>query len=141
MHIRWQKVYIKYQWFCVFSDDIIIKNVVNALMKGSEFLAEKIVDEILNAESQSREEIAQANENANKALEEAKLKAKEMSEETVRAASQKAEVIISQAEKEAQVVLQKAEEEAIAESKKICSVSDDKKKEAVSAVVDCILNG
>ena len=46
-------------------------------MKGSEFLAEKIVDEILSAESQSREEIAIANENANKALEEAKVEAKE----------------------------------------------------------------
>lgn len=139
--MTWRKVYVKYQWFCVFPDDIIIKNVVNALMKGSEFLAEKIVDEILSAESHSREEIALANENANKALEEAKLKAKEMSEKTVRAASQKAEEIIAQAEKDAQAVLQKAEEEAIAESKEICSVSDNKRKEAVSAVVDCILNG
>ena len=141
MHTQRQKVYIKYQWFCVFSDDIIIKNVVNALMKGSEFLAEKIVDEILNAESQSREEIALANENASKALEEAKIRAKDMAEETIKAASQKAEDIVAQAEKEAKAVLQKAEEEAIAESRKICSILDNKRKEAVSAVVNCILNG
>lgn len=141
LHIWQQKLYIKYQWFCIFSDDIIINNIVKAFMKGSEFLAEKIVDEILNAESQSREEIALANENASKALEKAKLRAKDMAEETIKAASQKAEEIITQAEKEAETVLQKAEEEATAESKKICSVSDDKRKEAVSAVVDCILNG
>lgn len=139
LHMQWQKVYVKYQWFCIFSNDIIIKNIVKALMKGSEFLAEKIVDEILNAESQSRKKIAAANENANRALEDAKAKAKEKAEEIVRAASQKAEEIIAQAEKEAQAVLQKAEEEATANSKAICNVTDEKKKQSVCAVIDCIL--
>lgn len=108
-------------------------------MKGSEFLAEKIVDEILSAESQSREEIALTNENANKALEEAKVEAKEKADEIIKEASIKAELIISQAEKEAEDILLQAEKKALAESKNISCVSEEKRKRAVSSVIDCIL--
>lgn len=107
-------------------------------MKGSGFLAEKIVDEILSAESQSREQIALANENAEKAIEEAKLQAKERAGQIIEKASKEAAEIVADAEKQARILLEEAEKKAVADSKKACSIGEEKKKESIRAVIDCI---
>lgn len=103
-------------------------------------MAKEAVNEILREEALSRKKIIQAKENADLRIEEAKIKAKVREEEILRESSLRAEEIIAQAENNAKDFLLKAEREACEQSKLICSIPDSKKNQAVSAVIDCVLN-